>query len=177
MKIVEIELDTVDSTQLYAKKHGKDFDPNALTCILAEEQTAGIGQFQRKWISPRGVNLYVTFYFHLLPQSPKIPNLALLLSLSIKEVLVKEGLNPTMKWPNDIFLNHKKVAGVLCETIFHEEHTEILLGFGLNVNMEKKDLETIDQPATSLKNETGFLWDKMPLFNKIKNQFLLDINK
>lgn len=175
MEIVEIYLGAIDSTHTYAKTHGESFEAGKITCITAEVQTAGKGQFQRKWVSPAGVNLYTTFYFHLPTQVENITTLALLMATSVKTVLEKEGLHLALKWPNDVLLNGKKVAGALCETVFHPHHIEIILSFGLNVNMEEKDLATIDRPATSLKNETHRLWDKKDLLKKIQQQFLFDL--
>ncbi len=175
MEIVEIHLISVDSTHTYAKTHGDSFPKDKITCITAEEQTAGKGQFQRKWVSPPKVNLYTTFYFHLPVKTENITSLALLMAISVKTVLEKEGLKASLKWPNDVQLNGKKVAGALCETIFHPLHIEIILSFGLNVNMEEKDLATIDQMATSLKYETDKTWDKKDLLKKIQEQFLLDL--
>lgn len=176
MEIIEIYFDTIDSTNTYAKTHGASFDPNKITCIIAEEQTKGKGQFQRKWVSPLYVNLYTTFYFRLPKETHKITELAILLAMSIKKVLERNKIHPTMKWPNDILVNGKKIAGVLCETEFHASHIEIILGFGLNVNMEGSDLDKIDQPATSLKQETGHHWDKKILLKQIQAQFLIDLD-
>lgn len=172
MKIVDICLDTIDSTQTHAKTHGQSFDKTKITCITAEEQTAGKGQFERKWISPRGVNLYTTFYFHLPNPTENITELSILLAKCIKKVLIDNGLAPTMKWPNDVLVNGKKIAGVLCETIFHEKYIEIILGFGLNVNMEIEDLAKIDQAATSMKNETGRVFDKTALLKQIQIELI-----
>ena len=87
-------------------------------------------------------------------------------------MLNEEGVQATMKWPNDVLVNGKKVAGVLCETVFHASHIEIILGFGLNVNMGSEDLAKIDQPATSLKKETGRVWDKQVLLQRIQAELL-----
>jgi BirA family biotin operon repressor/biotin-[acetyl-CoA-carboxylase] ligase len=176
MELTEIHLDTIDSTNTYAKTKGPSFASDKITCIVAEEQTRGKGQFQRKWISPRGVNLYATFYFHLPKETQKLTELAILLAMSIGKVLKINGLHPKMKWPNDILIHGKKIAGVLCELEFHASHIEIILGFGLNVNMEEFDLVKIDQPATSLKNETGRVWDKKILLKQIQAQFLIDLD-
>jgi BirA family biotin operon repressor/biotin-[acetyl-CoA-carboxylase] ligase len=175
MEIVEIHLNTVDSTNTYAKTHGSSFARDKITCITAEEQTSGKGQFQKKWISPSRVNLYATFYFHLPPNTQNLTELTLTLGKSIKKVLEERGVPASMKWPNDVLIQGKKVAGILCETIFHKTHIEIILGFGLNVNMGQEDLIKIDQPATSLKNETGHAWDKEELLRQIQKQWLLDI--
>lgn len=175
MIVKKIFLSCIDSTNTYAKTNGSNFAKDELTCIVAEEQLAGQGQFGRKWISPKGVNLYATLYFHLPSKTEKIEELALFMAKILKTVLEQQGLSPLLKWPNDLMLNGKKLAGVLCETVFHPDHIEIILGFGLNVNMEEEDLIKIDQKATSLKQETGRIWDKEMLLEHILKQFLSDL--
>ncbi len=175
MNIKKIFLESIDSTNTYAITHGSNFGRDALTCIVAEEQLAGRGQFGRTWISPKGVNLYATLYFHLPSKAEKIEELALFMAKCLKSVLEQQGVHPTMKWPNDLLLNGKKLAGVLCETVFHPDHIEIILGFGLNVNMEAEDLAKVDQKATSLKQETGRIWDKNLLLDQILTRFHIEI--
>lgn len=172
----EIFLDVIDSTHLYAKNNAPTFHPKEITCISAEEQTAGRGQFQRKWISPRGVNLYISFYFQIPRNAAYVTTLASLMIKSIQKVLEGENIATTMKWPNDLLLNGKKIAGALGETEFHENTIEVILSFGLNVNMETKDFAHIDQPVTSLAHETGKIWDKKKLLKKIQEQFVIDFS-
>jgi len=168
----ELHFDSIDSTNTYAKQHAKEFD-HEFVCITADEQTAGRGQFQRKWVSPKGVNIYATFYFRLPRDVKDLTRLAQLLAGSIEKVLLSEGLCPVMKWPNDILLNGKKVCGVLCEVEFVETEVLVFLGMGVNVNME--NFGEVDQPATSLKVETGREWDRRDLLKKIQNQFMQDL--
>ena len=175
MEINLVDLDTVDSTSAYAKRHYPSFDPNKITCISAEEQTEGRGRYQRKWISPKGVNLYATFYFQLDPHVQDVVSLAQLMALSLASVLLNEGLHPKIKWPNDIQLNGKKISGVLCETIFEKNFTAIFLGVGININMEQEALVQIDQPATSLKEETKKNWNKKEILGKLAIEFLKDL--
>lgn len=175
MDTIEIDLATIDSTQEYAKKNYPSFDADKLTCITAEEQTKGKGTQQRKWISPKGVNIYATFYFRLPLQTPHLTTLAQVMSSSFALVLLAAGLHPKVKWPNDVQLNEKKVSGSLCETIFEKEFVNIFLGIGINVNMEERGLSQIDQSATSLKVETKKTWDKKNLFKKITLQFSQDL--
>lgn len=172
-----IHLDTIDSTNTYAKKHAKEFSPNAITCITAEEQTGGYGRYQRKWVSPPGVNLYITFYFRLPTTTLHLISLGQLLTYSFAFLLLQEKLHPKIKWPNDVQLSGKKVAGILCETQFQLKEVEVFLGIGINVNMERSQLSQIDQPATSLKEETGRLWDKKNLLQKLQRQFAADLEK
>lgn len=171
----DIRLQSINSTQSYAKAHAAEFPKEAITCISAEEQTAGRGRFQRHWVSPKGVNLYATFYFRLPSDTKDLISLAQVMACSASKVLLREGLDPKIKWPNDILLHGKKMGGVLCETQFKGAEVEIFLGIGINVNMEAALLNKIDQPATSLKVETGNDWDRKELLQKLQTQWTGDL--
>lgn len=177
MKIAEIHFDSIDSTFSYAKREYASFASDQITCIIADEQTAGRGRFQRKWISPPGVNIYATYYFRLHNPVLHLGSLAEVMSYSFASVLIAEGLHPKIKWPNDVQLNGKKVSGVLCETIFHQPFVHIFLGIGINVNMEQLDLQRIDQPATSLRHETGRAWDRTALLKQLQTRFAADLER
>lgn len=173
----EIHLEIIDSTNSYAKEHASTFPPGEITCISAEEQTAGRGRHQRKWISPDQVNIYATFYFQLPRPTHHLSALAQVMAFSLATVLIKEGFQPKIKWPNDVQLNGKKLAGILCETTFQSHCIEIFLGIGININLSENQASLIDQPATSLLIETGKLWDKRTFFTKLQNQFIEDLNR
>ena len=96
---------------------------------------------------------------------------------SLATCLIEEGLHPTFKWPNDLLLNEKKVAGILCEVLFEPTFIQAIIGVGLNLNMESADLSQIDQPATSLKEETGKSWDRDLFLQKLLNQFKKDLER
>lgn len=177
MQITEIHFDSIDSTSTFAKREYASFAPDMITVVTADEQTAGKGRYQRAWISPKGVNLYATFCFRLHSNALDIPSLAQVMSFSLASVLLEEGFHPKIKWPNDVQINGKKVSGVLCETIFESKWVQILLGIGINVNMEETDLERIDQPATSLKIETGKNWDRRALINWLEERFSTDLEQ
>jgi BirA family biotin operon repressor/biotin-[acetyl-CoA-carboxylase] ligase len=171
----EIHFDCIDSTSNYAKKAHDSFPKGQITCIIADEQTEGRGRYQRKWLSPPGVNIYASLYFQLPLNTLHLVSLAQLMTLSLAAVLLAEGLDPKIKWPNDIQLNGKKLSGVLCETLFQKDAVDIILGIGINVNLERKDLKNIDQPATSLMIETGRRWDRFDLLKKLQVQFEKDL--
>ncbi|GEM_PF-74913 len=177
MRITEIHFDRLDSTSAYAKREYTRFDEDALTVISADEQTAGRGRQGRKWFSPKGVNLYATFCFRLPSDSPGLPSLAILGAYSVARLLEKEGLSPAIKWPNDVQIRGKKIAGVLCEVIFDGSQAQVLLGIGLNVNMRPTDLAGIDQPATSFFAETGNTWDRKDLIRKLGKQIASDLER
>ena len=177
MEIIDIHLDSVDSTNTYAKQHSSEFAPDKLVCIDAQEQTAGRGRQNHVWHSPRSQNIYATFCFRLPLHTLHLISLGQVMTLSLALVLLKEGLHPKVKWPNDVHINNKKMAGVLCETQFHSDYIDIFLGIGVNVNMEPMDFVHINQPATSLFAETGHLWDRNALLKKLQKQFLADLQK
>lgn len=176
-RIDRIHLDVIDSTNAYAQQHAAAFAPDRVTCITAEEQTAGRGRFRRRWHSPRGVNLYATFYFQLPPNTPHLGSLSQWMAACCASLFLEEGLHPKIKWPNDLQLSGKKVAGILCETVFRENVIEVILGIGINVNMSREELAQIDQPATSLREETGRLWDREALLEQLIKKFTEQLSR
>lgn len=171
MKCKKIHLQTIPSTNAFAKENYLSFDPKLITLITAEEQTEGIGKFNRSWHSPKGENIYATFCFRLPKDTLHSTSISNLLALSLCQILIDLDFTPQVKWPNDIFLNDKKVSGVLCETLFENNETIFFLGIGINVNMEKAELVKIDQPATSLKQERNTHFDIDELVNKLEKRF------
>ncbi len=174
--IYYIHFDTIDSTNTWAKKNASTLDADQLTCITAQEQTAGRGRFFRKWLSPKGQNIYATLYFCLPLNCSYLANLGQILSISCITVLKKQGFCPQVKWPNDILLEGKKVAGVLCETVTLEDRLGIALGMGINVNMTEELLDTIDQKATSLAQLSGQTWTLEHILDPILHQFMQDLD-
>jgi BirA family transcriptional regulator, biotin operon repressor / biotin---[acetyl-CoA-carboxylase] ligase len=175
MEIENLFLEEIDSTNIYAKKHVNEFDKNKITVIIAEEQTSGKGRFQRNWLSPKGENIYATFYFKLKKDCFHLTCLAQLMTLSIAKVLIKEGLKPKIRWPNDIIIDDEKLAGVLCEITTDANGCDIFLGVGINVDTDLKILKKIDKPATSLKEKSKRIWNKNELLSLLQNQFNEDL--
>ena len=122
--------------------------------VIAEEQTAGRGRFGRRWVSPAGKNLYLTLI--LRPDAGRLRALSMVVPLAIcRAVEAVRSLRPVIKWPNDVLVGGRKLAGVLIEgESSGAELTYALAGIGLNVN------DPIDDPeiagiATSLSRELG----------------------
>ncbi|MCB9093472.1 MAG: biotin--[acetyl-CoA-carboxylase] ligase [Halobacteriovoraceae bacterium] len=173
-KVTLIHLEKVNSTNTYAKENYSHFDLSKITCITADEQTAGRGRFNRSWVSPKGENIYLTYFFTMDKKIMDLNNIAQILSLSVTKLLNKVGLSPHIKWPNDVLVNGKKIAGILCETIDLHDKFGVILGTGINVNMSKEALDEIDQPATSLLVEFGEKQELVPLINMLEGFFLED---
>nr|NGX36545.1 Bifunctional ligase/repressor BirA [Candidatus Anoxychlamydiales bacterium] len=168
MHIDDIFLESVDSTQNFAKQNFQQFDKSKITCISAEEQTKGKGRFNRSWLSSKKDNLNITFYFQLKADCLHLTSIAHILALSFIKVLRDKNLDVKIKWPNDVMLLEKKLAGMLCEIEIKNNIADVFLGIGINVNNDQEFIDKIDQKATSLKIETKKDWDKKKILEKLK---------
>lgn len=173
MKIHYVQLETIDSTNNWVKAHFEELAP--LTCVTAEEQTAGRGRFKRHWISPRGENIYASLYLTVPLGARYLSNLGQIMAFACAKVLRGLGFNAQLKWPNDILVEGKKIAGVLTETITKEKEMGVIIGIGLNVNMPSKSLKSLGVPATSLLEITQKKWNLQDLTEFIMNYFLQDL--
>ena len=124
------------------------------TVVLAEEQSAGRGRLERRWVSPPGcIALSVVLY----PQPSELPSLIMVASLAVANAIEAiTGLKPGIKWPNDVRLNGKKVCGILVDSGQSADgKTYAVIGIGINANVKAADIGPVLQPATSLYDELG----------------------
>ena len=131
----------LDSTQNFAQQIAADKKENG-TIVIAEKQTSGRGRLDRKWTSPKG-GIWFSLIIHPkfdVSSSTLIPILsAVALSKSIKKIL---GVETEVKWPNDIMLNGKKVAGILVDASVQANNIDyLILGIGINFDIDTKKLE------------------------------------
>jgi BirA family transcriptional regulator, biotin operon repressor / biotin---[acetyl-CoA-carboxylase] ligase len=171
MNVIRHHFSSIDSTNTWAKRNVENFDPNQITLITANQQTAGIGRFKRKWESPPN-NLYATFCWFIDKQRYDIGNIPQLLSLATAKTLEALNFVPQLKWPNDVLLSEKKVAGILCETTTFPYFLCIILGIGININMPLENLQTIDRPATSLAVEANRQFSVEVILDKLQESFI-----
>ena len=171
-KYTILTLEEVHSTNSYALEHIASFDDRSV--IFTPYQTSGRGRYDRHWVCDNSENIFVSFI--LKPDSVKnfpFPNLTQYLSVVVCNVLEKEfALKPSIKWPNDILVENAKISGILAESYMEKNEIKaIVLGLGLNVNMKKETLETIDQKATSVGVLTGMQIDVDILLRKVCDEF------
>ncbi|MCL6756598.1 MAG: biotin--[acetyl-CoA-carboxylase] ligase [Candidatus Rhabdochlamydia oedothoracis] len=164
-----IHFATIDSTSSWTKKNTALLNQNHITVITANQQTKGYGRFKRDWISPPG-NIYATLFFTLPLDYSYLINLGQILALACNHVLESKEFPLQLKWPNDLLLGGKKIAGILVE-ILRSEKLEIVLGMGLNVNMNKEHLKNVDQKATSLMLFSKKTWGLSSILNPILYTF------
>jgi BirA family biotin operon repressor/biotin-[acetyl-CoA-carboxylase] ligase len=175
MEINYLHFDSLDSTNLWSKQHYPDFDQTKVTLVSASQQLAGYGRFKRQWISPKDENIYATFTF-FRPLPIDAGQIAQVLALSALKTLKLYGLKAELKWPNDLLVDSKKIAGILCETIAMDQQMVIVIGIGININMPKETLETINQPATSLFSECGKKYPIANVLNDLQKTFREDLD-
>ncbi len=157
--------DEVGSTQDIAHTLASFGSPEG-TLIIAETQTAGIGTSGKNWVSPPGGLWFSLILTPTLINISQASGLTILIGHSLARVIRKETNLPVLvKWPNDLYLNNKKVAGILSESSSVEVAVKyIIVGIGINVNVDSASLPF---GATSLKSESGKEIQRMELLVKI----------
>ncbi len=163
--------DRLSSTNDRAKELALRGAPEG-TVVLAAHQTKGRGQFERKWHSPRGAGL--TFSIIVRPdRTPsQIPLITHFTAKSVAGLLLRRfSLNATLKRPNDVLVNQRKISGVLCETEVRQRQASsgfVVIGIGLNVNTSSKKLV---KGATSIYNELNEKQDLGEVFREVLKEF------
>lgn len=118
--------DKIPSTQDMAHELIADGRATNRTAVVALAQSAGRGRYRRKWVSHHG-NLYVSFIYECDTRDGR---LSYATAVAVAETLISCGANPTIKWPNDILIDNKKVAGILIEY----SGPYVIVGIGININ-------------------------------------------
>ena len=149
----------IDSTNAYLKAKLNELT-NGHACV-AEAQTAGRGRHGRPWISPYGASLYLSLYWSFPGGYQSVSGLSLAVGVAVAQALQDidvEGVQ--LKWPNDIYLDDKKLAGVLIEVEGQMGAScDCVIGIGLNIDMPQQQ-SAIDQPWTDIKHARGMVVDR-----------------
>ncbi len=160
------------STNKTAKQLADNNNANNGTLIIAEKQTLGKGRFDRKWTSPSsGIWMSLILKPNIPPsEASKITQIA---AASVYKALLNFGINVSIKWPNDIFINGKKLCGILTEMKCDIDRIHYLvLGIGLNVNLNAEEItDELKDIATSLKLEFNKTFSKSLILSEILNNF------
>ncbi|MFC4322680.1 biotin--[acetyl-CoA-carboxylase] ligase [Litchfieldia salsa] len=146
------------------------------TIVVTEEQTEGRGRLDRKWFSPKYTGIWMSLI--LRPNIPptSAPQLTLLVAVGVAQAIQEvTGIEPDIKWPNDILVSGKKVVGILTELQAEPDRiNSVIIGIGINVNQTQEQFpEPINNTATSLSIITGKKIDRALLLQQI----LLHIEK
>jgi BirA family biotin operon repressor/biotin-[acetyl-CoA-carboxylase] ligase len=144
-------LPEVDSTNLYARKLAEEGGLEG-EVVIAETQTHGKGRMGRSWVSPPYLNLYLSVILRPRLSPVHAPQITLMSAVALAET-VESFLHfpPEIKWPNDIMVKGKKLAGILTESACERDRIlYVVLGIGVNLNFQRELMpETIQHSATS----------------------------
>ena len=179
-----LTFETVDSTNSEALRLASS-GASGNFIILSREQTGGRGQKGREWVSIAG-NLHASILLDSKSDPKKHPQLSFVIANAMYESIAalaakhKLSLNIELKWPNDVLINGKKVAGILLESISFERKNYVVVGFSVNI-MEAPN--ALGRPVTSLLDEAikfghpdEFLNILMDKFDKLYKQWCVENN-
>jgi BirA family biotin operon repressor/biotin-[acetyl-CoA-carboxylase] ligase len=162
--------ETINSTNTYLRRYLTDKKPRL---CLAEQQTQGKGRLGRQWHSPFAQNIYFSYLHHFTIDLSQLAGLSLVISLAVNKSInqyIKHD-KTSVKWPNDIYYHHRKLAGILIDVQAENHgHCSAIIGIGINVNMTSAAVSEIDQAWTSLNIITNHYIDRnMLCADLIKN--------
>lgn len=163
--------DTVGSTNTVALGIAEETEEGAV--VISECQVKGRGRLGRSWLSPPGVNIYMSMIIRPRIEPGHVTLITLLSAVACAHALRKTtGLPISVKWPNDLMCSDKKLGGILTE-VKMTPHAGVLavIGVGINVNIEARDFpDSFRMNATSVKNETGESVMREPIVAEILNE-------
>lgn len=158
----------VESTNDIAVRQAKE---GALegTLVTADEQTKGRGRLGRRWQAPPGTSLLTSIIFYPSLLASQIQRIVMVCSLgTLAGIRLATGLESQLKWPNDILIGDRKVAGLLAEAgVSGDEVSYVVIGMGLNVNLDPATLGDVAIPPTSLAHELGRPVERIALLRHI----------
>jgi BirA family biotin operon repressor/biotin-[acetyl-CoA-carboxylase] ligase len=162
-------LPVVDSTNQYLLDRLAELTSG--DACIAEYQQAGRGRRGRQWVSPFGANLYLSMFWRLEQGPAAAMGLSLVIGIVMAEVLQRLGAEQVrVKWPNDLYLNDRKLAGILVElTGKTGDAAQLVLGAGINMAMRETNASQIDQRWINLQ-EAGITIDRNELAAKLLNE-------
>jgi len=146
----------VSSTNSLAAALAADGEPHG-TAVVADRQTEGRGRMGRDWISPAGVNLYISLILRPPAPPPAAGEIPILTAVAAARALERQvpPVGASIKWPNDLYRNGRKLGGILCEMRSSGDGIQhVVAGIGINVNMAAME-DGLAESATSMRIEGG----------------------
>ncbi|MFC1884616.1 biotin--[acetyl-CoA-carboxylase] ligase [Thermodesulfobacteriota bacterium] len=159
---------TIESTNTYANEIARMGAPEG-TVVIAENQNAGRGRMGRKWVSPKYANVLMSVIIKPDIKIREIFAINMITTLAVTDAIEEIfGLNSKIKWPNDIYLNMKKVGGILTEISAKGHDIEyVVVGLGLNINWKPENLTEMRYDAISVSEEVGYPLSREEIISSI----------
>ena len=167
---------SLDSTNAEALR-AVDRGATAPFVVLAERQTAGRGRRGRQWVSPFAENIYYSLVLRMDGGMRQLEGLSLVVGLAVLSALRDVGVSDVgLKWPNDVLVNNKKIAGILLELVGDPADVcHVVLGIGINVNM--RVASEVDQAWTSVYLESGVAINRNVLVSKLNDSLRIYLKR
>jgi BirA family biotin operon repressor/biotin-[acetyl-CoA-carboxylase] ligase len=145
---------SIDSTNKYARQKA-EITPSSGSVVLAEQQSAGRGRRGKAWVSPFAANIYLSIIWDFEHGAQALEGLSLAVGVSVKRALFAQGIKGVqLKWPNDIYVEGKKLGGILLEMIGDPAgQCTVIVGVGINVAMPARQGLAIDQEWTDVRSQ------------------------
>ncbi len=166
--------ENTSSTNEDAKLHILN-QPEVISVHLSEQQIAGKGRNGKKWISPKGKNIYLSVGWKSNLNYPDLEGLSLAVGVIIARILNKYSESKIgIKWPNDILIKGKKISGILIETLdlIDQKGIGVVIGIGINVHMSAKDGGEIDQDWISLDEVSKEINDRNEIVSRLVKEII-----
>lgn len=153
MELRILRYDIIDSTNSEALRQAKQGAPEGL-CVVADEQTAGRGRLDRKWVSERGAGLYFSMVLRPSLDPSLVTLVTLMTAVSVHDALLRTAVNADIKWVNDLLVGGRKICGILAEATETANGPAVVVGIGINLRSSGFPPE-LAETATSIEAETG----------------------
>lgn len=163
--------DELGSTNMTAKELAQGNAEDG-TIVIAKMQNQGRGRFDRDWQSPKG-GMYLSLVLRPIIPVEKTPLLSFVAALAVTTTIHSYGLSATIKWPNDVRVNGKKIAGILLESEVNRNIISfVIVGIGINLNIKVEHLSAdIQSQSTSMEKELGHKVDYHEFLKTLLTQF------
>lgn len=171
--LAQIEIyQSIDSTNAQLRR--QDAVLEGASVCLAESQSAGRGRRGRYWVSPFASSIYLSVGWRFQGGAEVLEGLSLAIGVMVCDALENLGVQKlSLKWPNDIYLDGKKLAGILVEMSGDfSGPCDVVIGIGINVQVPDAIAEQIEQPWSDLRSVTGGAFTRSLLVGKLLNRIL-----
>jgi BirA family biotin operon repressor/biotin-[acetyl-CoA-carboxylase] ligase len=153
MNFTILRFDRIESTNTEALNQARKGADEGL-CVVARQQTAGKGRHGRVWISEKDAGVYFSVLLRPKIETRFLSLITLMTAVAVFETLKKIGLNPDIKWANDVHIKDKKICGILAEMTDSPKGLAVVVGIGINLKSSNFPHE-LQETATSIEAETG----------------------